>query len=699
MNIKDDLKLISGIGDKTINKLNKIGLHNIEDFIFHYPFRYEIFKNRLKIKDLISGEKCIFLARVELVDSKRSYIKRANFTKAILKDDSGKIEAIWFNNSWVKDSLIQGELYYFIGDITESYGNIEIVNPLYRKYNSKKEIKEDLINPIYRTTKGLKQNILRNISKKVFENDLFINDYLPKDILEKHNYQDLYSSLKNLHYPKNLDLLEESKKRLKFDELFFIQLLNERKKSKVQNRKSYKIDFFENKTKLFINSLGFDLTEKQKKVAWQILKDLEKNNPANRLLEGDVGSGKTVVFLISVLNVFLSGYNSAIMVPTSILAIQHYKKICNLFLNKEYIGDVKIALLTGSDSMLNNEKISRKKLEEKIKNNEVNIIIGTHTLVQENIKIQNLAFVVIDEQHRFGVKQRHLLTHENINMDNEIYPHFLSVTATPIPRTLALAFYGDLDISILDEKPLNRKPIETSIVTELKEVYLFLLKELKQKRQIYIICPLIEETEEESIFDLEIKSAKSVFEHFKKLKPFEKFNIELLHGKLKPSEKNKIEEEFSNGKINILISTSVVEVGVDVPNANTILILGAEKFGLASMYQLRGRVGRSDTQSYCFLYTKSKSEKVLNRLNSIIKAKSSFELAEMDMKNRGAGDMYGLIQSGHIPELNIATIFDVNIMLEAKKEAEDLVKRDPNLKNLKDLKIKIETKENEIHPE
>lgn len=699
MNIKNSLKFISGIGEKTIIKLNKIGLHNIEDFIFHYPFRYETFKKIEKIKYLTSGEKSIFLARVELIDSKRSYIKKANFTKAILKDDSGKIEAVWFNNNWVKDTLKQGELYYFIGSITDNYGSIEIVNPLYRKYNKKQEIKENLINPIYKTTKNLKQNVLRNISKKIFEKDFYIEDYLPKDILQKYNYKNLYESLKNIHYPRDEKNLQESINRLKFDELFFIQLLNERKKNNLKNRKSYKINFFKEETKLFINSLGFSLTEKQKKIVWQILKDLEKNIPANRLLEGDVGSGKTIVFLIAVLNVFLNGYNSAIMVPTSILAIQHYRKICDLFLNKKYIKNINIVLLTGSNCLLNNEKISRKKVEEKIKNNEINIIIGTHTLIQEKIEIKNLAFVIIDEQHRFGVKQRHLITYENINKQNKIYPHFLSVTATPIPRTLALSFYGDLDVSILDEKPLNRKPIETSIVNDLKNVYLFLLKELKEKKQIYIICPLIEETEESSAFDLEIKSAKSVFEHFKKLKPFQKYKIELLHGKLKSLEKEKIETNFSNGEINILISTSVVEVGVDVPNANTILILGAEKFGLASIYQLRGRVGRSDIQSYCFLYTKSKTEKVVIRLNSIINAKSSFELAEIDMKNRGFGDLYGLMQSGNIPNLKIANIFDCKIMLESKEEAKKIIEKNPDLIGLKKLKEKIELKENEIHPE
>lgn len=695
MNILDPINA----SDKTLLKLQKIGINTIEDFIFHYPFRYDIYKKIDKISNLVENEKVIFLARVELIDSKRSFIKKANFTKAILKDDSGKVEVVWFNNKWVKDSLKQGELYYFIGETKGNYGNIEIVNPLYRKFNNKTEYKNDLIFPIYKTTKSLKQNILRNISKKIFDVDFYLEDYLPEEIKNKYNYLDLFTSLKNLHYPNNLKLLEKSQERLKFEELFFLQLLNERRKIKNNNRKSYKINFFEKETKRFIQDLGFELTNKQKKVAWQILKDLENNIPANRLLEGDVGSGKTVVFLMSVLNVFLSGHNSAIMVPTSILATQHYRKICNLFLNKDYIKNINIALLSGADCLLNNEKITKKKLQEKIENNEINILIGTHAILQSGVQMDNLGFVVIDEQHRFGVKQRHILTHENINKDKNIYPHFLSVTATPIPRTLALAFYGDLDLSILDEKPLNRKPIKTSIVNELKNVYNFLLSELKLKKQIYIICPLIEENEEESGFDLEIKSAKSVFEHFTKLKQFEKYKIQLLHGKLKATEKNKIEKDFSNGEIDVLVSTSVVEVGVDVPNANTIVILGAEKFGLASLYQLRGRVGRSDQESYCFLYTKSKSEKTLNRLNSIIQAKTSFELAEIDMKTRGFGDMYGFVQSGHVPDMKIATIFDIDIMLRAKSEAEKILKEDQELREYKKLLEKIKIKENEIHPE
>ncbi len=698
MNTKTDLINISGVGESSIKKLNKIGLKTVEDFLFYYPFRYEEYKLKNKIKEIVSGELVIFLARVELLDSKRSYVKKTNFTKAILKDDTGKIEAVWFNNKWIKDSLKQGELYYFIGTTTENYGSVEIINPLYRKYNPKKEIKSDIINPVYRTTKTLKQNILRNIGKKIFSEELNLEDYLPEDIKEKYNFPELEYSLKNLHYPSNDKVLKQSRERLKFEELFFLQLINERRKIKNQKRESVKIKFFEDETKKFINDFGFELTAKQKKVAWQILQDIEKETPMNRLLEGDVGSGKTVVFLIAVLNTFLSGYNSAIMVPTSILAMQHYKKVCNLFFNKDYIGDINIALLSGSECLLNNEKITKKKLQEKIKNNEVNILVGTHALIQEDVKVKKLGLVIIDEQHRFGVKQRHILTHENLSADKK-YPHFLSVTATPIPRTLALAFYSDLDLSILDEKPLNRKPIETKIVTELKDVNKFLLQELKEKKQIYIICPLIEQNEEESKFDLEIKSAKSVFEYYKGLKQFKEYSIELLHGKLKAIEKSKIEDEFSNGKINILISTSVVEVGVDVPNANTIVILGAEKFGLASLYQLRGRVGRSDKKSFCFLYTKSKSEKTLHRLNCIISAKTSFELAEMDMRDRGYGDMYGYEQSGHVPSMKIASIFDIDLMLKAKEEAEKIIKIDEDLEKHKELKNRVIQKENEIHPE
>lgn len=698
-NINSEISNISGVGEKSEKKLKKLGINTINDLLFYYPFRFENYGKLKKIKDLKPKEKCIFLARIDLIDSKRSIIKRKNFTKVIAKDDTGKIEIVWFNNPWVKDSIKSGDLYYFIGEVGISgINNIEVVNPIFKKYDeSSKKINNEIIFPIYRTTSGLKQYFFRNLLKKILESDIKLIEYIPENILEKYNYFDINKSIKNIHSPKKIEDLENAINRLKFDELFIYQLINESRKKLNKLKKAISVNFFEQETKEFIKSFGFELTDKQKKVSWEILLDIKKNNPMNRLLEGDVGSGKTAVFLIAALNTILNDLSVSIMTPTAILANQHYKKVCDLFLNKKFIKkDLKICLLTNGTTLLNNKKISKKELEKIINNGEADIIIGTHSLISNNIDIKNLGLVIVDEQHRFGVSQRKKIT-ENINKieNNKFFPHFLSVTATPIPRTLALAFYGDLDISILDEKPKNRKKIMTKITNNTEEIYKFIKNEVKKGNQIYIICPLIEEeSESENLFDLEIKSVKKTFDKISNLAFFKDINIGLLHGKMKEIEKTKIEKDFSSGRINILIATSVVEVGVDVPNSTCIVIFGAEKFGLAQLYQLRGRVGRGDKQSYCFLYTNSNSEKSINRLNNLIKAKNSFELAELDIKERGFGEIYGLKQSGHIPELKIASFFDYEIMKRAQNEARNII---DNINNYKILKNKIEEKELDIH--
>lgn len=702
MEIFSEIKNIKGVGEKIEKKFQKLNIKTIKDFLFYFPFRFENYGKLKKIKELKYKEKCIFLARVELVDSKRSVIKRKNFTKAIVRDNTGKIEIVWFNNPWVKDSLNSGELYYFIGETSLSgINNIEIVNPLFRKYKKDDEtFNNEIIFPIYSTINGLKQQVFRNIANKIFLENIKIDDYIPEYIKNNYNYFDIKKALENIHLPKDLISLNKAIDRLKFDELFMYQLLNKLRKQKNSKRKATKINFFEKETKEFIKSFGFELTKKQKKVAWEILLDLEKENPANRLLEGDVGSGKTVVFLIAVLNVVLNNKTSAIMTPTSILANQHYKKVCDLFLNKDFINKkINILLLTSKNILLNNEKIKKQDALKLINQEKIDIIIGTQAVISEDVEIKNLGLVVVDEQHRFGVNQRKKIKNIKKEDKEKKYPHFLSVTATPIPRTLALAFYGDLSISILDEKPKNRKDIITKIENNLDIIYEKIKQEITKGRQVYVICPLIEQNieDEENIFESEIKSAKKTFENISKMKIFQDFNIGLLHGKLKQNEKDKVEEDFHNGKINILVSTSVVEVGVDVPNATCIAILGADKFGLAQLYQLRGRVGRSDLESFCFLQTNSKSPKTINRLNEIIKAKNSFELAEADARERGYGDLYGLKQSGHIPELKVATFFDYEIIKRAEHEADEIIKNNLEFKNLDLLKKEIIEKELNIH--
>ncbi len=698
MTINSDIREVKGVGENIQKKLEKLGIKTIEDFLFYYPFRFENYGNLKKINELKLNDRCIFLARVELIESKRSMVKRKNFIKAIVKDDTGKIEIIWFNNPWVKNSIKSGELYYFIGNVSiNGIKNIEIINPIFRKYNKNYKLNNEIIFPIYRTTNGLKQITFRNIFERIINNNIEIKEYLPSDILKKYNYLDINRSIRFIHKPQSTVELNRSIDRLKFDELFIYQLINELRKEINKSKKSISIKFFESETKAFINSLDFKLTNKQRQTSWEILLDMNKTTPMNRLLEGDVGSGKTIVFLIATLNVILNNLSVCIMAPTSILANQHYKKICELFLDKPYFKkDINICLLTSDNILLNNKKINKKELLKLINDGKVDVLIGTHALISNNINIKNLGLIVVDEQHRFGVSQRKRIN-ENINrVNNEnFYPHFLSVTATPIPRTLALTFYGDLDISILDEKPLYRKDIITNITDDIDMVYNFIKSEVEGGSQVYVICPLIEcESDSEDIFELEIKSAKKMFDNFITNPDFKMFKIGLLHGRMRDKEKEKVENEFYSGNIDILISTSVVEVGIDVINANGIVIFGAEKFGLAQLYQLRGRVGRGDKQSYCLLYINSSNETTIHRLNNLVNAKSSFELAEMDIKERGFGEIYGLKQSGHIPELKIASFFDYEIINRAKLEARNIINKLDNYKMLKD---KVEQKELDIH--
>lgn len=697
MTIDSNIKEVRGVGENLEKKLNKLGIKTIEDFLFYYPFRFENYGSLKKINELKLNDKCVFLARVELAESKRSRIKRKNFFKAIVKDNTGKIEIIWFNNPWVKDSIKCGDLYYFIGDVSiNGVNNLEIINPTFKQYDKNYKLNKEVILPIYKTTRGLKQTVFRNIFENISKSKIEIEEYLPNTIIKKYNYIDINTAVKYIHQPKSSIELNNSINRLKFDELFMYQLANESRKKINELKKSVSIKFFEEETKAFINNLDFQLTDKQRKIAWEILLDMNKTTPMNRLLEGDVGSGKTIVFLIATLNVVLNDLNVCIMAPTSILAMQHYKKICELFLHKQYFKkNINIGLLTSDETFLNDKKINKKELSALINNGDIDILVGTHALISDNISIKNLGLVVIDEQHRFGVVQRKRIN-ENINkINNEFfYPHFLSITATPIPRTLALTFYGDLDISVLDEKPLYRKNIITNITNDIDDVYKFIEKEVKNKNQVYVICPLIEGEPDDDIFELEIKSAKKMFDHFSNIDMFSKFKIGLLHGKMKEKEKSKIENDFFSGQIDILISTSVVEVGIDVPNANGIVIFGSEKFGLAQLYQLRGRVGRSDKQSYCLLYTDNNNPKTIYRLFNLINAKNSFELAEMDIKDRGFGEIYGLKQSGHIPELKIASFFDYDIINRSKLEAQNIIH---NLDDYKILKSKLEQKELNIH--
>jgi len=710
MDLNTDLKFIAS--EKLYSKLLKLDIKTLGECLKHIPYRYEIYKNVKKISQINENDnKAIILVRIEIIQSRRSRNLKGNFTKAIVRDDTDRLEILWFNNPWIRKNIKVGDLIYLFCDISYKNGKLSIINPKYKKYIKGEKI-EEIIYPIYKKSNDLTQQDFRRINKKIIKNyDVEFEEFIPEELLKKHKLPNLTKTIIDLH-KGNSEEIKKASLRIIFQKYFLINLKNILRKEYLEKQKTYICEYKEKEIENFIKTLNFKLTEKQNKVIKEIIQDQTEKNPSNRLLEGDVGSGKTIVFLIAVLNILLNKKQASLMVPTSILSMQHYNKILELF--KKY--NFKIALLNSKNSLINNEKVNKKEIIKGLKNGEINFLIGTHSVIQSDIEFKNLAFVVVDEQHKFGVNQRKKIKEQNFSSLNKekIYPNFLSVSATPIPRTLHLAIYNDLKLSILDEKPEKRLDIKTkeisneltiskkilkdmdfSDVNNVASAYLFIKKEIEKGNQAYIICPIINEPDLENseIYNLEIKSAKEEYKKISNLNIFKETKIGLLHGKLKDVEKNKIREDFLNKKIDILVSTSVVEVGVDIKDATCILIKGSERFGLSSLYQLRGRVGRSDKQSYCFIAGNIENENTKNRIQALIKAKNSFELAEFDMKNRGVGDFYGVKQSG-----NYSYNINKKILEFIKKESIEFYKNN-NIKKYPKLLKKIKREEIEVHME
>jgi len=554
--------------------------------------------------------------------------------------------------------------------------------------------------PNYHLTANLTHKQIRFLIKQVINLAGRVMDWLPFEVKKSARLINLAEAVRKIHFPRNNLDIKKARERLAFDELFLIQLQSQLVKKSLSLSRAPAIKFYEGETKKFVDSLPFKLTDAQRKAAWEILQDIKKDRPMSRLLEGEVGSGKTLVAVIAMLNAALNKRQAVLMVPTEILAKQHFDTI-NKYLGK----NLSIALLTRSQ-FLNNDKISNDKTSKKfilenICNGNINIIVGTHALIQEDVHFKNLALAVIDEQHRFGVEQRKTLVAKTSPQPSpcqgegvKLMPHLLSLTATPIPRSLALALYGDLDLSIINEMPKERKKIITKIVPENKRAaaYGFIREQVKAGRQVFVICPLIDLSDKLGV--------KSVEEEYQKLKKiiFPDLNIGKLHGRLKPKEKEKIMGDFLENKIQILVSTSVVEVGVDVPNASVMMIEGADRFGLAQIHQFRGRVGRSIYQSYCFLFADSDAEKTLKRLEAVVKYNNGFELAKMDLKFRGPGEVYGVEQKG-FPELKMASLFDYALMKLAREQAVKLIELDGSLNKWPGLKEKLGEWQDRVHLE
>ena len=680
--------------------LKKLGLKKISDLLFYFPSRYESFSQRKNIIDLTEGDKTTVYGRVTDIKMEKTWKKRLTLCQAVISDLTGTINAVWFHQPYIANILKIGDKIALSGKIARNKAGLYLANPTYEKISSYEALGQgSALLAIYPETRGLSSRWLRFAIQKILGTSELSPDPIPKKILENYHLPSQKSALIFIHTPKKLSDAEAARKRFSFEEIFFIQLSRLKQRTRRNKKRSFAIKVDKKKLNDFLSVFPFELTSAQKRVTDHIVQDLQKKQPMSRLLEGDVGSGKTAVAVIASYLIVDNGYQVAYMAPTEILAQQHFQSFINYF--SQLRLTTKIGLITSSEcrkfpSKVNPKgatHISRSQLLKWVANGEIPILIGTHSLIQKKVKFKNLALAVIDEQHRFGLRQRAVLTTEK----SEQIPHLLSMTATPIPRTLALTIYSDLDLSLLDEMPAGRQKIITKIVEpdERATAYEHIRQEIKNGRQAFVICPRIDEPDPSKLNAI---YAKAVKEEVKKLQKdiFPEFKVGMLHGKMLPKEKEKILQDFRSNKIQILVSTSVIEVGIDIPNATIIVIEGAERFGLAQLHQLRGRVMRSNFQSYCFIFTDSHSRKTHERLNALVSAKNGFELAEYDLQFRGPGELSGLKQWG-VSDIGMEALKNIKMVEAARIESQKILQQDPELKTHPLILERLNSQGNNIH--
>lgn len=667
---KDSLIInLKGVGEKTSALFNKMGIITIEDLISYYPRDYDIFKEPILINKIGNDE----IVAVEGIITKNIEIKKIRNLQVIttcIRDDSGVLNITWFNMPFLRNSIKQGYRLILRGRISNKNARFTMEQPQIYTLAEYGQVVESM-QPKYSLIAGITNNAITKAMKQTIIIKDIVKEYMPFNIRSQYNLAEYNFAIESVHFPENMDELLKARERLVFDEFFlFIMAIRQLKETKEAAHNHYDLKVVP-ETEELIKMLPYSLTKAQLKVWHEIESDMTSPRAMNRLIQGDVGSGKTIVAVLGIIMVISCGYQSAFMVPTEVLAKQQYDYMENLF--KTYELPYKAVLLTGS--MTAKEK---KIVYEQIESGEADVIIGTHALIQEKVNYKNLALVVTDEQHRFGVRQRETLSEKG----NE--PHVLVMSATPIPRTLAIIIYGDLDISVIDELPAERLPIKNCVVNSSYRptAYQFIRKEVESGRQAYIICPMVEESEN--------VEAENVIEYTEILKANLPGNIsvEYLHGKMKPKEKNSIMERFANNKIQVLVSTTVVEVGVNVPNSTVMMIENAERFGLAQLHQLRGRVGRGKYQSYCILVNGSDSKASKKRLDTLNKSNDGFFIASEDLKLRGPGDLFGIRQSGLL-EFKIGDIFtDALILQNASEAAAMIISTDSELELPDNLMLK-----------
>lgn len=704
--------------------LKRLHIATVSDLLYHLPQRYEDISTIQSVGGLMKGQDAVVFGAIGGLKTRKAWKSRMPIAEGWIEDGSARIKVMWFNQPYLAKMLTDGMYVKLAGKVTGSEGKLYLANPEIEKLEAlpidrhdsifnKTENLDETIYPVYRETKGVTSKWFFHTVQKCFERGILdtLHDPIPEEILKRYNLPVLRTALQWIHTPKKAEHALSARKRFAFEEVFYIQTAKALERVKIQNASSYQFKTETNHITAFTKRFPFPLTKAQDSAITSILTDFNGPHPMSRLLEGDVGSGKTAVAATAAYavatsrppegsgkNLEFGNLQVAYMAPTEILAKQHFESFIEYF----YHLPIQIGLITGSTCMkfpsksdvTKPTKVSKAQLLKWVKNGEVPILIGTHALIYKSVEFKHLALVVIDEQHRFGTGQRKALAKKDARM-----PHLLSMTATPIPRTLALTVYGDLDITLLDEMPKGRKPIITKIITKDKQsdMYAHIRAELHAGRQAYVICPRIDEPDPEKESAI---NAKSVTEEAKRLKAqeFKDKRIGILHGKMKPAEKEKVMQEFSAHKIDILVATSVVEVGVNVPNATNIIIEGAERFGLAQLHQLRGRVIRGTHQSYCFAVSDSKSEKTRERLTALTTAKNGFELAEYDLTFRGSGELYGAKQSG-LTDLGMEAIKNIKLVEAARTEAQALVAHDTELTSHPQIKNRAQKIGTELHME
>ncbi len=643
------------------SRLAKLNIFTLEDLLYHFPFRYDDFALTSNIAEVQPGETVTIQGQILSIENVYTRTRK-RIQRATVTDDTGSIEIVWYNQPYITKYLQVNDTVALSGKVDMFGRKLMMTSPQYELMNNENQtLHTGRLVPIYPETKGVTSKWLRRQTDKLLhEFGTEIYEYIPTDILTKYNYPSLLESLKRIHFPETLEESEKARERLGFDELLLIQLKAQQRRIEWEKElvgQKFDIARFKQELDTFTNSLPFTLTQSQTHAVDEILQDVGKDKPMNRLLQGDVGSGKTIVGAFIMYIAHLNGFQSVLMAPTEILAQQHFETVKRFL---EPFG-LKTALATGSRKTVKTVNINPDQ-----ENNTFDILVGTHAVLNEKITFSNLGLVVIDEQQRFGVEQRSIIREKGNN------PHFLTMTATPIPRTVALTMYGDLDISYLSDMPKGRKIIKTWLVPKEKRdgAYDWIRKQVKElDSQIFIICPFIEESENMTT----VKAATVEFERLSK-EVFPDLRLGMLHGKMKAKQKDQMLEAFRNKAFDILVATPVVEVGIDIPNATVIMIEASERFGLAQLHQLRGRVGRGDKQSYCLLFTESQSPMTFTRLKSLESKHSGAELAELDLKLRGPGDIFGTAQSG-LPKLKIATFHDFALVQRTKQEAKELFDR------------------------